>query len=542
MQRNELYRPRFLFPRWRSLGRTPRHELAGNQVVPRSVEPNRDDVLSRAVGDWERSPNLFNAIEVVDAALLTQNYAAAAPAARQIVSHLTAMPQVVNTAHQVLGDRPDRPDALLPSPAERKKEDVYRAIARMKQRLIATPRDAVSAIELARLHVLLGQSVQAMPHIERALAVAPNNRFVLRSAARYFSHLADHHRALETLWQSEAVKVDPLLQSAEIATAQAAGRSPKWATRNLKSFLAAPQVPISASELSCGLAGLELEAGSKKKIVNRLIQNSLHDPTENTLAQVITLHVCGDISSGASEIISQFPNAFEARSRQADYSHKYIDAVKWTWEWLRDEPFSTQASVVGANLCSIFLNDHAQALQFADFGLLANPGNRHLLNAKFLSLTFTNRLIEAEALLPSLDRHKHSREFAPFIFAARGLLCFRQNRHSDGAAYYERALEAARAIDNASLVVRACIYWFQEEVRAMRVSGAEFHEIVTTLDDHISAVRPSGDLSQIWTAMKMRVAEEGRVATLPTIRSTRHRFDLSKEPLLPLIRPVERVL
>ncbi len=67
--------------------------------------------------------------------------------------------------------------------------------------------------------------------------LAPNYRYVLRSTARFWAHRSalDKEyatRALDAIWASDVVRVDPWVQAAEVAVAKYLWPwTPRWGTK-----------------------------------------------------------------------------------------------------------------------------------------------------------------------------------------------------------------------------------------------------------------------------------------------------------------------
>src|SRR6185295_6008504 len=90
-------------------------------------------------------------------------------------------------------------------------------IKALKQRRIAEPRNAFVWSDLARLYVLVGLRDQAERAMQVALSLAPFDRFIVRSAARFFLHSSNPDRSLQILRRNERTKLDPWLMAAELA-------------------------------------------------------------------------------------------------------------------------------------------------------------------------------------------------------------------------------------------------------------------------------------------------------------------------------------
>jgi hypothetical protein len=88
------------------------------------------------------------------------------------------------------------------------------------------PEDALSWVDLALGFVSKGVKDKAQRAMTVALQLAPNDRHVLRSAARMYLHLDDPEHAHDVLKRNDATKFDPWLVAGEIALSSAAERSP----------------------------------------------------------------------------------------------------------------------------------------------------------------------------------------------------------------------------------------------------------------------------------------------------------------------------
>lgn len=222
-------------------------------------------------------------MEVVDGALLFGPSATACAAAEQVLSKGSqAVPLAKEAAAQVLEhEQPRRPEAFSDTWS-----DTHKRIRQLRQRLILNPRDAISSIEIARLQATIGQARRAGGYVERALKAAPNSRFVLRSAARYFLHIGEEDKALRTIQTSDAVRSDLWIQAAEVAISDLMEKSPRWGARQIRSISSAKSLKIQYSELAAGLAMLEAREGARRR-ARKLIERSLDAPTDNSLAQAI---------------------------------------------------------------------------------------------------------------------------------------------------------------------------------------------------------------------------------------------------------------
>ena len=97
----------------------------------------------------------------------------------------------------------------------------------LKKRVRANPRDALAWLEMGRIHATVGNHERAVRAVRVAASLAGENRFVLRSASRFYLHAGDLDLAHDVLRRSPRTKFDPWLSAAEIATAQVAAIVPR---------------------------------------------------------------------------------------------------------------------------------------------------------------------------------------------------------------------------------------------------------------------------------------------------------------------------
>src|SRR5437870_228380 len=101
--------------------------------------------------------------------------------------------------------------------------------------------------------------------MDTALALAPENRFILRSAARLYLHIGEGRRAHRILLEADALLHDPWILSAEVAIAAVMGKSSKHIKRARKILEAERFKPIHLSELASAIGTVEARAGNRKR-------------------------------------------------------------------------------------------------------------------------------------------------------------------------------------------------------------------------------------------------------------------------------------
>lgn len=234
-------------------------------------------------------------------------------------------------------------------------------VAQLRRQLLVEPRNPVVLMDLARLQATSGHREKAERLAWQALALAPNNRWLLRSTSKLLAAHGKPDDAHRLLVRSGATISDPWLIAAELATAQASDRSPKF-WRQAQSFLEAKAfAPIHLSELASAVGTIDVLDGKIKKAKERFHQ-SLKDPTENALAQMKWAE--GKIRNGfhLEELISNNRLAYEAAFRTAYTERDMEKALQLAQEWMADEPFAPEP-VANVTYVASLLDDYEMAIR-----------------------------------------------------------------------------------------------------------------------------------------------------------------------------------
>jgi tetratricopeptide (TPR) repeat protein len=296
-----------------------------------------------------------------------------------------------------------------------------------------------------------------------AASLAPDNRFVVRSAARLFLHEHDAPTALKIIRRAAGAKRDPWLLAAEIATASASQSAALFAkigtNRNEDDSIS----PFTRTELSSALATLEMENGKTRK-ARQLFRKSLEGPNENSVAQV----EWANRTIGGLELdkgLLAVPRTFEASANLNLGAGKWNYAIADGLEWLRDQPFSKRPAVFTSYVVSL-TEDYERSIGILKKSLNANPNDPMLINNLVFALGSANRLYEAESALRRIDIADSKGLSAITLAATAGLLLFRRGFPDRGREFYELAISRATAQGNSKYRVMASLYLAREELIA----------------------------------------------------------------------------
>lgn len=462
---------RRVIPRWRDLrSAASTGELATLRKKSQSHLLDSSE-FEISLKEWNQHPSLGLAFEIVAGGMMLNRKEEAKAAARMLANAPTTSPLTRALAHIILNNH--EPE-LEENPNHCDLIHLQRAkIAGIRQVLIDFPNNPLLWVDLARNYVLLGQlppSIRAMNH---ALAIAPNNRFVLRSASRFFIHIKDPEYALALLQRSPATLRDPWLLAAHLATSEVAETKPLHIKAARDMIHSGSFSDLQISELSSALGSLELSAGNSKQ-GRKFIGFSLAEPTENALAQAIWLAKKTKSVNVKSDLnktdVTKVDRAYEALARIAYLSSSWGKVVQACQEWALDEQFSSRPATLGSYIATSILDDPIVGERITNRALLANPTHTLLLNNRVVSLAYLGRLEEASRDYDKISKVETDSETKAMLLATRGLLEFRKGNPEVGRVLYRDALEVARS--NKSLRALAILHLAKEELRLDQAIGS----------------------------------------------------------------------
>ncbi len=454
---------RHLVPRWRQSNEAIK---SGELVWHRGASTRRRSgpEFDERLAEWRSRPSIEVAAELVATSVVVGRQSETMDAAKFLLqSRNGAMPLVKEMALTVLGQAQEKaaPRPAL-SPGRLDPKVVYSNISSLRSRLRRFPRDAFAWVDLARLYTVLGQLAPAERAITNALAISPNDRFVLRSGSRFFLHADDKEQALAHLQRSSATQNDPWLMAAEISFAQILNRRSRTATMARRRVSTGDWHPRSESELQGALATMLMKDGSGRS-ARKMFQQSLIDPTENAVAQAqwASGHTEGLVVPSAS--LSGL-EASEARALKARGAESWSDVISECWSWAELEPTSVRSMIMGSFTAGVALQDASTVIEFAKRGLTAEPTNFSLLNNLIVGLIYQGNLDLAYQKILELKADTGAETVA--VFALQGLLKFRSGDHSAGRGLYDKAIQHPEALRNARIRSLALWHLAQEEAAA----------------------------------------------------------------------------
>ena len=381
---------RRVIPRWRDSATTIQvGELSPLKALRSTVLIESSD-FEDSLKEWceQQTPGI--AYDIIVGAMALNRFSEARPAAELILGFPTASPFSQSLAKAVLDQIKPRQAPTISSEPEFSHKLAQVQIAAIKRTLIDYPMNPLLWADLARAYVLIGQLGPSLRAMRRAVEAAPNNRYILRSAARLYIHNKDTDRALAILSRSPATVRDPWLLAAQIATSEVA-EAPAVNIKSAREMLASASFSeLQLSELSSALGSMELAAGNHKQ-GKKLIKQSLGTPTENAVAQAVwlakrikTINVQTDVKS--------VERSYEAQARLAYLRGSWKESLDAFIKWGLDEPFSSRPATFGSYLACTLLENPELSEEISNFGLRANPTHPVLLNNKAVALAYQGKI------------------------------------------------------------------------------------------------------------------------------------------------------
>jgi tetratricopeptide (TPR) repeat protein len=455
--------PRRIVPRWRtSDAAEATGELAPLPVREPIMHPEGDqEELARASSDFGRERTIGHAAELLSVAVALEVPDAARAAASFILEKREQAGEAASAVARrvVAGEEPFASPVTEPTTTETRE-----VVQRTRRRIHEDARNVLAWLDLSRAYAAAGVADKAETAMRAALTLAPDHRFVLRSAARFFLHVGKPDEAHAYLRRSPASLHDPWLMAAEIAVATVAERSPKLVKAARSALASGHFTPFHIGEVASSLATLEVSAGSAKA-ARRLFRQALLDPTENSIAQAEwTARDVGLIEFDPSLLKRE--GTYEANTAAAYVGERWVDALAHARRWLADEPFSGRAAAIGSVIAGVALEEVDEAVRFARQGVRTDPSDLLLQNNLVFTLTETGCLDEAERVHLRIPHKSLTGTDRVIWLANTGLIAFRRGDLELGRKCYGMAVSVAREMKDARLERLAEIYRLGEEIRA----------------------------------------------------------------------------
>lgn len=428
-----------------------------------SQVPFPRQLLDDKIHAWREKRTAYHAVDLVGMALIIgeATLTDAFDAANFILSSESSVPALTREIAEVYLSDPTsniEPNTKL----EKKSVGSRLEIAHLKAKVRHYQYNAIVWADLAFYYTLLGQTHKAERCMTIALALGPDNRFILRSAARCFLHLGNSDKALFHLRQSEQSAYDPWLASAEIAIAEGVGERPRLIKAASHLVVDCNLSAWSRNELAATLGTLEWKHGSTKQS-RRLFAQALAEPNENTIAQAEWLSE----AQGREAVRPEKPvfAPYEANARHDFREGEYALALRNAERWFEYQPFTSRPAILASYIASVCLRDDQEAVRIIERARVSSPDNFLLQNNYAFSLASLDRPVEAELALSSVRQSELDNRERLILQATTGLIEFRRGYADVGRVLYRDAIAAFKVHRQFREAAIAALFWAREEAR-----------------------------------------------------------------------------
>jgi tetratricopeptide (TPR) repeat protein len=292
-----------------------------------------------------------------------------------------------------------------------------------------------------------------------AQRLAPENRHVLRSAARLaiHSHRPDVARAI--LLRAHRTRHDPWLLACEISAAEIAEERSAL-LRTARQMLADKRFSDhDLSELASALATIELGAGDLRTS-RQLFRQALRAPSDNSVAQVAW--ATPKLGLRCDEQALAATASWEARAIAAHLSGDWRRATQEAQVWHADQPFASRPAELGSYEASKG-GDFKMGQELAEQAIRANPKEFLLRNNAAFCLLSMNSVKRAKTHLDAIEGDGLTTHERATLTATWGLYHYRSGAHEQGREHYLRAIRESRDSTSRAL---ASIMLAREELLA----------------------------------------------------------------------------
>ena len=347
------------------------------------------------------------------------------------------------------------------------KLEIHQKISTLKKRIIQFPYNSINWMDIAFYYAIIGQIRKAKRSVDVAVSLSPNNRFVLRSAVRFYLHIGEEDKALYIIKKSYLVSIDPWITSVEIALTQRFGLKTKYYKKGVQLLTSRNYSNFCLSELNCTIGTLQYNSGSNRK-AKKYIVDSLIDPNENVLTQAEWLLPNINIP------ITNRPNLkflSEANTRKYFLESKFKESLSSALDWIKFQPFCTGASSFGSYIASVCLEEYGTAIDISKKALITSPGDLTLINNLAHALCLDGKISEASEVIGNIDITKVKPLDKYIITATNGLICYNIDEAEKGFQLYSDSVEFFKKNNDRGRIAIALYYWGKAEIHCDKTRG-----------------------------------------------------------------------
>lgn len=438
---SEMLPRRRLIPKWRTADTTLQSAEAGSHKTAAPLKTQGDaEELHRSIASWrqERTPGFLGDVlaHSIHKELIPQILDISLEARRRGDPMTVVQSSFIE---ELLATNGEAITTLgLAEPTVQAKHPYQAGIQRLRALLSSNPNNALAWLDLAQFQAAQGKTKVAERSILAALNLAPDNRTVIRTAARFWVHANQHDLAHQLVRRHQRTASDPWLMASEIALADLAGVPSVFLSKG-KRFIVdnANFNKAHLTELSGVIADEEFKAGKLKR-AREAFRKALQLPNDNMIAQAIEHQARFGIVLESPQINEALERSHEAQVIKAWLDREPDLAERHGKAWHSEEPFSSRPIQFLSSLY-LFKGDYENSERWIKVGLGADCTDKGLL----INLAFLHARAGLGSKMTSVLRLLGSAhgDAKPFAKAIEGLFEYSQGRFESGDHLYNEAFD-----------------------------------------------------------------------------------------------------
>lgn len=322
--------------------------------------------------------------------------------------------------------------------------------------------------EMALSYTKIGLIKKAVDCMGIAIHLAPNSRYITRSAARLFLHAGEFDRAHHVLINNLSINKDPWIVASEIAVNALRGRSSRYIKSGISMISSNNYSPFSLTELSSAIGSIEFNHSKKK--CKSFIDKALVCPNDNSLSQAEWLLSLDKSMKFAFGDYSLLKNKYEADTRRAFLNNDYSLALNTSIKWIEEMPYAKTPIDFASHLAYTYQKDYSNAIKILQIGLKSNPNELSFLNNLAYAYAMNGNTKEADNILygPLLNLLEGYNSINICVMATKGLNEYRKGNIERGRLYYMQSMAMAKELPDSNLLHKAILNYIREEILATK--------------------------------------------------------------------------
>lgn len=471
---------RNMLPLWRNYNDTflaKELDFTGQKKLPVRFDRYGDFRIA-----WKNKHSIITAADLVNAAVASGNKKRldVINAAEFLLDHQEeCSPLAIDVAHSIVDfsdssqiseviketSFEERADGLIKGLIDQE-TDTKAHIGLLRRQVHGHCNNPIAYCELARCYANLGMDKKAERYMDYAVSLAPQSRYIVRSAARFYVHIKDFGKAKRVLIASGLVKFDPWVMSAEIAVESLMEKSSHYITIGRQLVLSDNVSAFSSSELCFAICNEDKKSG-RRKDARKMYDRGILDPNDNSLAQA-EFFAKDDANLNIDlSLYHNINHKNEAETRKSFSQGKYEEAFISSMMWMQDYRFEHRPIDFAFNISCDYLKRYDYAIAIVQRYLKSSPNDPAAVNNLAYALGLSDRIEEAETVLSKIEikvSQTGDNTNGICLIATCGLIEFRKGNIESGRDLYNKAITIAKRRGDKKLSAKARLNMIREEI------------------------------------------------------------------------------